>query len=354
MGHQPLVLLLAPQAVAIAGAQAPRSTLALPGRGAGDAPGGQPGDAGGGIEDRLAHQAAVHHHLYALYREAGLRDIGGQYHLAPAFRRRLDGLLLLFQAEAAIQGRNSHVAAVGSLQRRRQFTRHLDNFPLPGQENQHAATVFHQGVLYRLHRHRRNGIAQLVGLAIASVHRVLPSPGSENRGVPQQSGHRLAVQGGRHHQQLQRRPLAEQFTTLQAQCQAQLRIEIAFVKLVEYDQGDILQAGVALQLPGENALGDDLYAGARTDAAVEPDAIADGLAHALSQHMRHTAGCRPGGHAARLQDQDLAFAQPGFPQQRQRHHSGLAGAGRSLHHQFVALAQAQRQLLKYFVDGQVL
>ena len=126
------------------------------------------------------------------------------------------------------------------------------------------------------------------------------------------------------------------------------------MKLVEYDQRDILQAGVALQLPGENALGDDFYAGARADTAVEPDAIADCLPHALPQHMRHAAGCRSGGHAARLQDQDLALAQPRFPQQCQRHHSGLAGAGRSLHHQFVALAQAQRQLLEYFVDGQVL
>ena len=71
--------------------------------------------------------------------------------------------------------------------------------------------------------------------------------------------------------------------------------------------------------------------GAR-DARVETHAVADGVADALAERLRHARGDRTRGQAPRLEHQQLPPAHPRLSEQRQRHHRALAGAGRGLQH----------------------
>ena len=94
---QLLVLLLTPQPITVPRAEPPRPAGALLGGGARQSPGGEAGHAGGRVEHRLSHQAAVDHRADALDSEAGLGDIGRQDNLATPGRRRSYRPLLLFQ-----------------------------------------------------------------------------------------------------------------------------------------------------------------------------------------------------------------------------------------------------------------
>ena len=107
------------------GAEPAGAAFALAGGRFGNPPGGEPGHARGGIEYTLAHQPRVHHDLDTFYRQAGLGNIGGQHHLAPPRRGRLDRLLLALQGKAAKQRRDDDPVQPRPLQGAAQLARDL-------------------------------------------------------------------------------------------------------------------------------------------------------------------------------------------------------------------------------------
>ena len=102
-----------------------------------------------------------------------------------------------------------------------------------GQKNEHAALIFRYG----LHNRSRNRCCQrLLGFAVAVVgfHREGLTRAGQDRRLAQQPRHRSGFDGSGHDDQPQGFiiPLLD----VPAQCQAQIRCEAAFVKLVENDE----------------------------------------------------------------------------------------------------------------------
>ncbi len=185
---------------------------------------------------------------------------------------------------------------------------------------------------------------------MAGFDRECPAFRRDDGGAVQQPGDRRAVQGGGHDQQAQ--VVAQDRLGLEAQRQAQIGVQAAFMELVEQDGADPFQGGIALELPDQDALGHDFDPGLRPDLAVHPDAVADGFADGFPQHVRHPAGCRAGGQSARLQHHDLRAGQPRLVQQRQRDAGGLAGAGRRLEDGVGSRGQGPADVGKDRIDRQ--
>ena len=93
--------------------------------------------------------------------------------------------------------------------------------------------------------------------------------------------------------------------------QREVGLQRALVHLVEDHAGHAVQAGIGLQAADQQALGDHLDAGGGGDGAVEPGAVADGVADRLAAQRRHARRRGAGGQPARLQHDDAAAAEPG-------------------------------------------
>ena len=130
------------------------------------------------------------------------------------------------------------------------------------------------------------------------------------------------IQRGRHDQQLQVFP--QTLLHVQRQRQPQIRFEAAFVKLVEDNASDSLQAGILLQHAGQYALRDNLHAGHSTDSGFAANAIAHCLSERLAQLLGHVASCQACGNPARLQQQPARMSGGVCLQQVQGHAGGFA------------------------------
>ena len=154
----------------------------------------------------------------------------------------------------------------------------------------------------------------------------------------------------RHGQQPQIR--AQRLLDFQAQGEPEIGVQGALVEFVE-DHGTIgSQAGVALQVAGEQPLGDHLDPRRAADLPVEAHGVADGFAHRLAQQLGHARGRRPRCQPARLEHQDPPPGEPRLGQQMQRHQRGLAGARRRLQHGGRAGGQGAAQIGQHRLDGQ--
>ena len=110
---------------------------------------------------------------------------------------------------------------------------------------------------------------------------------------------------------------------------------------------------IVLEAAGEDAFGDDLYAGPGRDAALEADGVADGATHLLPQRFRHAMGGVAGGKAAGLQHDDLLALEPGGVEQFQRHTRRLARTGLGHEQCGGAVAQRLREGRDDLVDREV-
>ena len=167
--------------------------------------------------------------------------------------------------------------------------------------------------------------------------------------IPQQPSHGLHVQRGGHDQQAQ--VGAQGGPAFQAEGQAQIGLERALVEFVENHAGCLGQFRVGLQQAGQHALGNDFNASVRADEAFLAHAPAHGLPRLLAEQAGHVAAQSPCGHAARLQQQNLAACRPGRVQQPEGHAAALARAGRGAEHQAAAALQEAQQLGAQFVHG---
>ena len=123
------------------------------------------------------------------------------------------------------------------------------------------------------------------------------------------------------------------------------------MELVEDHAADPGQFRIGQDHPGEDALGDHLDPGAGRDLGLHPHPKTHRAAHRLAQGLGHAIGGGAGGQTPRLENDDLAIAQPGFAQQFQRDHRGLARTGRCDQHGGVCLGKPRLQRRQSLVDG---
>ena len=102
------------------------------------------------------------------------------------------------------------------------------------------------------------------------------------------------------------------------------------MKLVEDDEADAVERGIALEASRENALGDDFDARVRADARVAAHPVADRLADALAAKLGDPIRRGARGEPARLEHHDRSRAEPRAVEQGERNERGLACAWRSL------------------------
>ncbi len=330
-------LALRPQAVADARRHAARATGALIGRGLADVHCHQLREAGVRVEARLAREAGIDHGLDARQGHAALGHIGGEHDAATAVAGGLQHGGLLLHRQLTVERQHLRVRGLCGIEQ--QALAALD-LAQAGQEDQQVAVGFAQGELDRAFE---LGVLGLVALSrrIGDAHGMAAAGAGEARGV-QRLGQALAVERGRHHHDAQIGPqLGLHF---ERERETEVSAEMALVELVEDQRADAVEQRVVLQHAGEDAFGDHLDAGARTDLRFEADAVADRLAGLFTACAGHEVRGRARGDAARLQHQQLAACKPGRVQQGRRHARGLAGAGRGLQHQTRLPGQADQDL----------
>ena len=338
-------LRLVPQPVADAGLGAAGAAAALIDRGARGAHGLQPRQADVGLVARHPRQAGIDHDADALDGQRGLGDRGRQHHLALALRRRRDGAVLHGGVERAEQRHDLDRSHRESARRENSacggFRRHPAGTPAPSRDRRAAPSRSHPPSAARAahrpcgrdsaSRPERRGLRwQSTGASPSSLPTRAPSSVADitrMRRSSRKPGLRVARQR-----------------------QAQIGIERTLVKFVEQHGGDAGQFGIVENLPRENALGDDLDPRRARDLGAEADAIADGLAGALAERLRHPLGAGARRDPARLQHDDLLALQPRRIEQRQRHPRGLAGAGRRHQHGGVVGRERAREFVEHRVD----
>ena len=344
VGRQRRGLRLVPQPVTDAGFGAAGAATALIDGGARGAHGLQPRQTNVRLVARHPRHAGVHDNTHALDGQRGLGNGRRQHHLALTFRRRRDGAVLHSRIERAEQRHDLDAGVMDALAKK---ILGAADFGGARQEGQHRAGIGAQ--------RRRDGIRHLplqrrIGLAaeITGLDRKGAALAGDNRRVAEQFGDPRAIERRRHHQDAQ--ILAQAGLGVARQRQAQIRIERALVKFVEQHGGDAVEFGVVENLPREDALGHDFDPGGARNLRAETNAIADGLAGAFAERLRHPFGAGAGRDPARLQHDDLFALQPGRVEQRQRHPRGLAGAGRRDQHRGVVRRERLREFIEHDVD----
>jgi hypothetical protein len=167
--------------------------------------------------------------------------------------------------------------------------------------------------------------------------------------IVQQPGERHQIQGRRHDEKAQ--ILAQSLLTLDGEREAQVRIQAAFVKLIENDARYARQLGVRLQHAGENALRDHFDARVPAHPRVETCPVANRFAHGFAQQLSHSRSDGARGNAPGFQHQNLPIVQPRGVEQVQRDDGAFAGARRSLEQHARARCQGIGQRGQRLVDG---
>ena len=120
----------------------------------------------------------------------------------------------------------------------------------------------------------------------------------DHRGIAEKPRDAGAVEGRRHDEKAQ--ILVEAGLGVEGEGKAEIGVEGALVEFVEQHRRDALQLGIVEDQAGEHAFGDDLDAGPRRDFRAEAHALADGVAGALAQGVRHAVGRRARGSSTRI------------------------------------------------------
>lgn len=123
-------------------------------------------------------------------------------------------------------------------------------------------------------------------------HRRRPARPAQTTGQP------VRLRGGRHRQQQQIG--TQRLAHVDREGQRQVRVELAFVALVEEYRTDPGQVRVALQPGDEQPGGHHLHPGRRTAAAVTTYRVADRPADLDADESGHPAGGGPRGHPPRF------------------------------------------------------
>ncbi len=175
-----------------------------------------------------------------------------------------------------------------------------------------------------------------------------PRTGDERR--VEEVGERPAVEGRRHRQERELRTRL----ALHAANQGEREVgeESALVELVEQHGADPLEERVALQALDEDPLGDEEDPGVTRGVALETDLPADFAPERPPLLVRDPPGGRPGGDAARLEDENLPTAGEARRRESGRHARRLAGPRRRLQHGVAPRSERGEELAEDLVDRQ--
>ena len=350
-----------PEPIAHAGGEPAGAAAALVCGRLRDLPGDQAAHAGGRIEGRIAAQPRIDHDPDALDGEARLGDAGREHDLALPARGRAQRRILLLRAQLAVQRQDAdgirRAPRRGCLRRRRAgaragfLERALDTayFRRARQEAEDVAVVIRESAAYHL---RGLQLERDLGAARHVTGRDLEAaPLRAHRGrAAQEPCERLEIKGRGHHQELQ--VLAQRLLALDAECEAEIGIETALVKLIEDDAADAAELGIRLQHACEDAFRDDLDARGPAHPRLEPGSKTHGPADRLTQELRHALRDCARRDAPRLQHQDLAPVEPRMLQQGQGNDGALAGARRRSKQYARVIRERACQRLERLADRQ--
>ena len=139
---------------------------------------------------------------------------------------------------------------------------------------------------------------------------------------------------------------------IECQREADIRLQVALVELVEDHATDVLERGIVLQPAREDAFGDHLDASRGADTGFEARAVTDELSRLRARKLRQPACHGARRNPARLQHDDaLVRAEPGLVQQREWNHGALARAWRRLEHRIAMRTQRRPQGRQRVEDG---
>jgi hypothetical protein len=160
------------------------------------------------------------------------------------------------------------------------------------------------------------------------IDRERPSAARHDWRIPEEDRDRARVESRRHDEDAKVR--AEAFADVERECQAEIRLEVSFMELVEDDERDTVEGGVPLEASGENAVGDDLDPGLLRDPALVTRRDADGLPDTLAEQCGHPRGGSACGDPTGFEQEHATAIHPRFGQQPEGYDRRLAGARLSL------------------------
>ena len=340
------VATLGPETMAGSRSGASGAAFALVGGGAADFLDEQGADAALGIVPRDARLAAIHDVPDAVDGHGRFGDVGRNDDLAERVRRECEVLLLRLQFAVQRNERESFLRARG--------TKRVDG----GVDLAHAWHE-HEDVA-RLARidDALDGIRRLIALRpvvrcveVIDFHREALAFGDENRAITEISGHRLGIERGGHHHDLEIGPLG--LLKLLYQRERDVAHQVALVELVEEEHAHVGQRAVVLEPAQQDAFGHETDARAESGLVVETDLVADFPAEFDITLPGDTRSHRAGSDAARLQHDDLLLPGEAGIEQHLRHLRGLAGAGRRDQHEAVARAHGAEDAGVDLPDGKI-
>ena len=168
------------------------------------------------------------------------------------------------------------------------------------------------------------------------------------REVVPQSGD---IKRRRHHDQPQVR--TDGSLQLQRPGEADVAVQVPFVKLVEHQRADSAQRRVERHLPQENAFRDIPDLRGLRHAGFEPDLVADRRAKRRAHLFGHAFGQQARRQPPRLQHYHLARIQKSMTEQDLRQLCRLAGTRRGSHDEPPCHPQAGDDRGFQFIDGQI-
>ena len=149
-----------------------------------------------------------------------------------------------------------------------------------------------------------------------------------NGRIAEEDRDRARVERRRHDEDAELRP--EALAGVERECQAEIRLEVALVELVEDDERDAVERGISLEASGEDAVGDDLDPGRLRDPAFVTRRDADGLPDTLAEQCRHPCGGSTGRDPTRFEQEHATAIHPRLAQQAEGNDRRLACARFSL------------------------
>ena len=306
-GGPPLLFRGAPQPHSPPGAQTAGPARPLLGAGLAGGQGHQLLHAGGRVKAAAAAEARVDHQGDPCNRERTFGDGCSQHQLPRRVGRGLNRPALGRQGQIAVQGAELQLPAPAAGGDRLLA---LLNLPLPRQKHQHGfrRRALIQPVAFQGPHHLGRQAFPLPGRLMADGHRMAAAFAGEQGGLRQLLLQGLQVEGGGHQQQPQLR--RQHRSRFPQQGQGQVGVAAPLVEFVEDHAAHPRQAGVGLELPQKQPIGEQLDAGGRRDPALQPHAVAHALAHRFPEAGGQALRRRLGRQPPRLQHQDAAVVRP--------------------------------------------
>lgn len=244
-----------------------------------------------------AGEAGIDDHGNAVDGDGAFGNVGGEDDFALLIGS--DGAVLFFGCEVAVERREEEVVAFGKACERGGGAA---DFVGAGEEDEEVAggrlgeDGFHR--LADLVFERVGGVR-----AVAHVHGEQAAFGAKDRAAVEIGGDGRGVEGGGHDDELEVR--AGGALEVAEKSEGEVGVEVAFVELVEDDEGGGVEARVGEEAAGEDAFGEEAEARVAAAGLFEAHLVADGIAEGLTEFFGDAARGEAGSEAAGFQNPDF-------------------------------------------------